>query len=149
METNNGFANDTDENNGEINISEYDDFKLVDKSNPVIYNQCLSFTVRIAKMCEYLKKKCIKSGVNDFIPLIEKAFASGTEIGIHVKAMERTKNFDEFYKVVNKALARSDEFCYWLDALEKCRLLSKQQFISMAADCDKIKDDLEAFFLRS
>ena len=120
-----------------------DSFMPNNNDSSFLYNQCVALSIRILNMCAYLKDKSLKEKKGKFAFFIGKALESGTSIGIFVKAMDRTKDFDSYFARADKALAKIDEFIYWLDALKSAKLLSGQQYISMAADCDKIKDDLE------
>ena len=91
------------------------------------------FAVRIVKLYQHL---CNTYHSYD---LFRQILRCGTSIGANIAEAEYAISKRDFLAKMHIALKECAETCYWLDLLFETEYLTKEQFISLDADCQELR----------
>lgn len=97
-----------------------------------VQNKSFRFAVRIVKLCKVLRT------VRKEFTLSSQLLRSGTSIGANVSEAQQAQSRADFVSKLNIALKEAKETEYWLRLLAATDYLTKQEFDSIASDCDEL-----------
>lgn len=99
----------------------------------LLEEKALNFSVRIYNMNQFIVNE------KHEYKMSEQVFRSGTSIGANIAEAQCAISRNDFLAKVYISLKECNETLYWLKLLYRTRLLVKQQFDSVYADCEEKK----------
>ena len=105
----------------------------MDNFRQFLYNKCLSFSVRIVRVSQYLQKE------KQLYVISNQICRSGTSIGANLAEAQYGSSRKDFLAKCYISLRESFETCYWLDVLFQADLISERQYSSLYEDCTELK----------
>lgn len=104
----------------------------------IVLDKSKAFAVRVMRMSRYLRD-------NDKEWVITNQVSrSGISIGANISEALSAISYKEYLAKMYIALKECRETLYWLELLEKTRLITPEQYRSMQADCVEIYRMLSA-----
>lgn len=100
--------------------------------------KCLHFSVRIYNLTRFLNEEKREYRIAD------QLFRSGTSIGANMSEAQCAISHNDFIAKIYISLKECNETLYWLRLLYTTRLLVRDQFESIYADCEELKKLLTA-----
>jgi four helix bundle protein len=97
-----------------------------------IQNKSFCFAVRIVNLC-----KILRTERREFT-LSGQLLRAGTSIGANVSEAQQAQSRADFVSKLNIALKEAKETEYWLRLLAATDYLAKQEYDSIASDCDEL-----------
>ena len=101
-----------------------------------IREKSFSFSVRIVKLCRYLKEEKKEHIMS------RQLLRAGTSIGANIAEAKHAQSRPDFLSKFNIALKEAAETDYWLRLLYETNYLTQKQFKSIYEDCDEIESIL-------
>jgi four helix bundle protein len=98
----------------------------------IIQQKSLEFSVRIVKLCRYLKKNKKEAILSNQI------LKSGTSIAANVAEAIASISKAEFSSKISISYKEAQETKYWLSLLFQTESISEIQYKSMLNDCEEI-----------
>lgn len=105
----------------------------MDNFRQFIYDKCVRFSLRIAKLYTFLtteKREYVFS---------KQILRSGTSIGANLAEAQYGISKNDFLAKSYISLKETAETMYWLEVLHKGGFLSDSQFNSIHQDCEELK----------
>ena len=99
----------------------------------LMMEKCMSFSVRIVKLCRFLNDKKHEYKIAD------QLFRSGTSVGANMAEAQCAISKKDFISKVYISLKECNETLYWLLLLRKTDFISDEQFESINNDCIELK----------
>ena len=106
--------------------------------NGVAYEKSLAFARRMVLLYRYL---CTEH--KEFV-LSKQILRSGTSIGANIAEARYGISRNDFLAKIYIALKECAETLYWLELLHSCDFLSAQEYRSLRADCEALRNILSA-----
>ena len=97
-----------------------------------LQNKSFCFAVRIVNLC-----KILRTERREFT-LSGQLLRAGTSIGANVSEAQQAQSRADFVSKLNIALKEAKETEYWLRLLAATDYLAKQEYDSIASDCDEL-----------
>lgn len=98
-----------------------------------LYDKCVSFSVRIVKLTQYLQREKHEYVVS------KQICKSGTSIGANLSEAQYGTSKKDFLAKCYISLRESYETCYWLEVLLKANYITDKQYQSLNNDCIELK----------
>ena len=98
-----------------------------------LYDKCVSFSVRIVKLTQYLQREKHEYVVS------KQICKSGTSIGANLSEAQYGTSKKDFLAKCYISLRESCETCYWLEVLLKANYITDKQYQSLNNDCIELK----------
>jgi four helix bundle protein len=99
----------------------------------ILGDKSLNFSIRIYNLAHFLNEEKHEYRIADQI------FRSGTSIGANLAEAQCAVSRNDFIAKIYIALKEANETLYWLQLLYSVRLLVKDQYDSIYADCLELK----------
>ena len=99
----------------------------------ILGDKSLNFSIRIYNLAHFLNEEKHEYRIADQI------FRSGTSIGANLAEAQCAVSRNDFISKIYIALKEANETLYWLQLLYSVRLLVKDQYDSIYADCLELK----------
>ena len=99
----------------------------------ILGDKSLNFSIRIYNLTHFLNEEKHEYRIADQI------FRSGTSIGANLAEAQCAVSRNDFIAKIYIALKEANETLYWLQLLYSVRLLVKDQYDSIYADCLELK----------
>jgi len=97
-----------------------------------IYQKSFDFAVRIIALSNYLQKE-----KHQFI-LANQILRSGTSIGANIREGKYAASSMDFVNKLTISLKEAEETEYWLELLNKAKIITNEQATSMLIDVQEI-----------
>ena len=101
-----------------------------------IREKSFSFSVRIVKLCRYLKEEKKEHAMS------HQLLRAGTSVGANIAEAKHAQSRPDFLSKLNIALKEASETDYWLRLLYETNYLTQKQFKSIYGDCNEIESIL-------
>ncbi|WP_291529915.1 four helix bundle protein [Bacteroides sp. UBA939] len=111
------------------------------KSENVVYDKALAFSIRVVKLYKYLSEE-----KSEYV-MSKQLLRSGTSIGANISESISAESTSDFIHKMAISQKEAEETLYWLILLFKTDYLSEMQYNSMYEDCREIKKLLASIAL--
>ena len=98
----------------------------------VLLSKSKAFAVRIVRLCRYLQEE-----KREFV-LSKQLLRSGTSIGANVHEGKYAQSTEDFISKNSIALKEAAETEYWLELLHETGYINKDEYGSIAGDCNEL-----------
>lgn len=103
------------------------------KKRSVLKEKSYAFALRIVKLSQYLAKEH-----KEYV-LSKQVLRSGTSIGANLEEAFQGQSALDFIHKLSIANKEAFETHYWLRLLRDSDILTKEQAVSLLADCDELQ----------
>lgn len=111
------------------------------KSENVVYDKSLAFSVRVVRLYKYLTDE-----KSEYV-MSKQLLRSGTSIGANISESVSAESTSDFIHKLAISQKEAEETLYWLILLFKTGYLSEVQYNSISEDCGEIKKLLASISL--
>ncbi len=98
----------------------------------IVFEKTKVFSVRIVKLYKYLTEKHRET------VLSKQILRSGTSIGANIAEAECSISRKDFLAKMHIAFKECAETKYWIELLYNTEYLTKEEYVSLFADCNEI-----------
>ena len=116
-----------------IRVRSYIEGGVMENFRDFIYYKCVDFSIRIAKMYNFL---CNEK--HEYV-FSKQILRSGTSIGANPAEAQYGFSKKDFLSKAYVSLKETAETMYWLEVLQRAGFLDDEQYKSMFADCEELK----------
>ena len=98
----------------------------------VIQDKCMAFAIRIVNLCHILSAE-----KKEYV-LAKQLLRAGTSIGANLAEAGCSISRKEFLAKVYISFKECAETKYWLELLQKAKIISSEEYTDLAKDCEEI-----------
>ena len=97
----------------------------------ILEEKSFRFAIRIVNLSNHLRAKKEHT-------LSKQLLRSGTSIGANIAEAQQAQSKADFVSKMNIALKETAETKYWIELLYNTEYLTKEEYVSLFADCNEI-----------